>query len=441
MLNFVLHKKQKERILKNLISKFNNNFFYILSQLFFPTLMISTWGVDKFGIWMFLIAIPYSISILNVDLVTPISNKMSFYFNQKKIKELSNIYSNFLIIILLNFFIFLLLFYFVLKNFDFNLQILNELNSYQVKISLIAIILSFLFFLINSIFIVKINYRGKGYITNNIILVFDLTLKILLIISYFFTNNFIILPIIFLILNILKTFVFFLYSSKSGIYFELKYVKSNYILTLIKDSGGHIFELISTILKNNFQVILIGLFFSPLIVGMFSTCRTLFYFLPSRFLSIIFSVFEYEIIEAYSRKQFKKLYKNLKSFYFLFLFLSIFICIFLYLFGLTIYNFWTQNNYEISLFLITLILIDSIIVKFNEYLFLIDKSLNKFFKISIINFFITSISILIIFFYLNLKFDYIIIFKINVICSLILLIILLIYPTILKKVKKKIFNT
>ena len=51
MLNFVLHKNQKKRILKNLIAKFNNNFFYILSQLFFPMLMISTWGINNFGIW------------------------------------------------------------------------------------------------------------------------------------------------------------------------------------------------------------------------------------------------------------------------------------------------------------------------------------------------------------------------------------------------------
>lgn len=436
MLNFIFHKKQKRRILNNLISRINSNFFLIISQILFPSLMIMTWGIDNFGIWMFLISVPYSISILNVDLVTPITNKMSFYYNKNRNMELSNIYSNFLFIVLFNLIIFVLLISIIFFSFDFNLKILNNLSSNQIKISLIAIIFSFTFFLLNSIFLVKINYKGKSYISNNIIIFFDVIIKIALVVSFFFSENFIILPLIFLNFNILKTFILYIYSINSRIEFNVKHFNIKKIKTLINESAGHIIELINTIIKNNFQIILIGLFFSPAIVGMLSTCRTLFYFLPSRFLSIIFTISEYEIIESYSKKKFKTLNKNLKIFWFSFLICSIFIFSFLYFFGLNIYNIWTQNNFEISFILIALILIDSFIVKINEFFYLVDKSLNKFFKISLINLFITLISTIVIYFYLNLNYDYNIIFVINLFASLMLLIILNFYPTIFKKIKK-----
>ena len=151
MLNFIFHKQQKKRIFNNLVSRINSNFFLILSQILFPSLMIMTWGVDNFGIWMFLISVPYSISILNVDLVTPITNKMSFYYNKNRSNELSNIYSNFLFIVLFNLIISILLIGLILFSFDFNLKIFNDLSINQIRISLAAITFSFTFFLLNSI--------------------------------------------------------------------------------------------------------------------------------------------------------------------------------------------------------------------------------------------------------------------------------------------------
>ncbi len=436
MLNFIFHKQQKKRIFNNLVSRINSNFFLILSQILFPSLMIMTWGVDNFGIWMFLISVPYSISILNVDLVTPITNKMSFYYNKNRSNELSNIYSNFLFIVLFNLIISILLIGLILFSFDFNLKIFNDLSINQIRISLAAITFSFTFFLLNSIFFVKINYRGKGYISNNIIIFFDLVIKIALVVSFFFSKNFIILPLIFISFNMLKTLILYVYSTNSKIEFDVKYFNFKKIKSLIIESAGHIVELINTIIKNNFQIILVGLFFSPAIVGMLSTCRTLFYFLPSRLLSIIFTISEYEIIETYSKKKFKTLNKNLKIFWSVFLISSIFIFLFLYFFGLDIYNIWTQNNFEISFILIGLILFDTFVVKINEFFYLVDKSLNKFFKISLINSFITIISTMLIYFYLNLNYSYIIIFMINLFGSLLLLVILNFYPTIFKKIRK-----
>ena len=54
--------KQSIRIKKNFISLFSNFSSKILIQIAYPPLMILIWGVENFGIWIFLTAIPSSLS-------------------------------------------------------------------------------------------------------------------------------------------------------------------------------------------------------------------------------------------------------------------------------------------------------------------------------------------------------------------------------------------
>ena len=63
--NFSL--QQSLRIKKNFISFFSNFFSKIFVQIAYPPLMILIWGVENFGIWIFLTAIPSSLSVLNLN--------------------------------------------------------------------------------------------------------------------------------------------------------------------------------------------------------------------------------------------------------------------------------------------------------------------------------------------------------------------------------------
>ena len=51
---------------------------------------------------------------------------------------------------------------------------------------------------------------------------------------------------------------------------------------LLKLSTSFDLEAMSGILKNSYQIIILGLFFSPQIIGLVSTLKTLFYFFPLR---------------------------------------------------------------------------------------------------------------------------------------------------------------
>ena len=345
-------------------------------------MMIYFWGIEVFGIWMFLISIPYSLSIINADISTPITNKMSYFYNKKDKKEIDKIYSNFTIITLINIFIISVIFIFIYFTIDINLKILENLSLNEIKLSLLLITLSFLLILINSLFISKINHTGNIYVSNNIITFFDFITKVILILSFFISNDFVILPIVFFVLNLFKSLVFLIFCRNSNVSFNYLYCNFNYIKKLLKESIGYILSVINSIFKNNFQIFLLGLFFNSTIVGMISTCKTIFYFIPDRILSILLSTFEYEIIEAYRKKKFYKLKKNIKNFQTIFLITALIIILFLIIFGMKFYNLWTQDNYLISHLLIFLILFDSLINKCSESLYIVDKSLNKFLKLA-----------------------------------------------------------
>ena len=53
---FILESKQKKRIKKNIFSGISSEMTQILTQIFFTPLMIYFWGIENFGIWIFLLS-------------------------------------------------------------------------------------------------------------------------------------------------------------------------------------------------------------------------------------------------------------------------------------------------------------------------------------------------------------------------------------------------
>ena len=61
-------KFKNKRIIKNFNSQISLNVALTISHIFFPSLMIMIYGLENFGIWIFLTAIPSTVAILNFNL-------------------------------------------------------------------------------------------------------------------------------------------------------------------------------------------------------------------------------------------------------------------------------------------------------------------------------------------------------------------------------------
>ena len=77
-LSLNLSKEQIKRVSKNFISLVTLNSSLTLSQILFPPLMITFYGLENFGIWVFLTALPSVLSVLNFDLVRFDENDKEF---------------------------------------------------------------------------------------------------------------------------------------------------------------------------------------------------------------------------------------------------------------------------------------------------------------------------------------------------------------------------
>ena len=184
-----------------------------------------------------------------------------------------------------------------------------------------------------------------------------------IIICGIFFDSLIYAAIIFFIVTILQTLILYYYyfKNKKYIFLSIKLASLKNSLKLFRLSLSYYAEVITTLVKHNGLIILLGIFFTAEIVGLVSTVKTLFYFLPLKFINLLVhtSIYEYSI--AYSKKKMQLLKHNFKShMFYTILLLFIFILISL-LMGPKIYNFWTNNKYELNYFLLLLIVFDSVV--------------------------------------------------------------------------------
>ena len=87
-------KIQNTRVLKNLTSQVSLNVSSSIVQILFPPLMIIFYGLENFGIWIFLTAIPSALSIFNFNINFAAKTEMSLYFNQNKNNEVQKVFIN-----------------------------------------------------------------------------------------------------------------------------------------------------------------------------------------------------------------------------------------------------------------------------------------------------------------------------------------------------------
>ena len=280
-------KIQNVRVLKNLTSQISLNASSVIVQLLFPPLMIIFYGLENFGIWIFLTTIPAALDIFNFNINNAARTEMSLYFNQNRNNEVQKVFVNCIFLTLIFVFFLILITALLINFYDFDLKILKDINSKDLKIILLCIFLSYYIRIINSIFQIGISYKGRLDIVTYLDIFFTFFSRILILIFGFFYQNLIYAGYAFLIASVFQTIIYYfffsIYSNNLRL-FSLKILSKKLLLKLLKLSAPYYLEVANNIIKNSLQIIILGIFFNAQVVGTVSTLKTLFYFFPSKIL-------------------------------------------------------------------------------------------------------------------------------------------------------------
>ena len=292
------------RLKRNIFSSISSQSLKIFIQIFYPPLMIFFWGIENFGIWMFLISIPNIIQIFNFNLTDASVNQMAIYNAQKKHKKSNEIFQNTVLFVFLNIIIVSasLIIFFLLKKFSFS--ILENITPKEVKIILILLFASIYLKLFESIFSTCLQSIGKIYIGYNLEIAHDFFSKSFIIIAGIFYNSLVVAAFIFFLLSCLNfsiKFLFFIkYKNKLKISFEL--ISKKIVLKLIKLSIGHMSDIVANLIKHSGTIFIAGIFLNPYLVGLITTVKTIFYFMPVNLFGKINFALSYEISNLYGKK-------------------------------------------------------------------------------------------------------------------------------------------
>ena len=409
---FTLNKSQKGRIKKNIFSGFSTEIFQIVSQIFFAPLMILFWGVDNFGIWVFLLSIPNVLLVFNLNFTDAAIHELTKFRVQKKYNKAQEIFQNSLVLVFINivFFSFLAFVFYFFSQRD--ISILKDFNDKDLYLILIFLVGSIYLNLFASIFTAVLHSYGKLHYGYNVSLFTDLFSKILIALSGLYFDTLVIASIIFFIFTIIKFFLNFYYFLLYKNYLQLsfKFVNLKKILHLSKLSVGHTADILTNVVKNSGIIIILGIFYDPYIIGYIATVRTLFYFFPVRFFNKLNNVVYFEFSKLYSENKFIIIKKALFSYFKLVLFLLIVFFFLSIFFGPSIYSLWLSNKYILENSLFFLILIDVLFFIMRSSLISLFSATNKNIILGLSDLVLIVITVLMIYLFSYLGYSYVLSF-------------------------------
>ena len=427
MLNkiFKLSETQIVRLKNNLKAHALGISLSTIIQLIYPPLMIWVWGIDKFGIWIFLSSIPFTLSFLNFNFTEYAKQEMTIYNTKNEIEKVQEIFQTSIVLVLLGLFFFVLITSISLIFFDFDFSLTKSLSGSKIKLIVLLIVISIMIDVIMGIFICGIYVFGKNYISNYISILSDALLKISLVLAGIFVDDIFYLALLLVLFSFFKLILIYVFFKKINLYLvlSLKFFSFKNLLVQIKKSSSYIYEHASAIIRHNGQIVLIGIFFNPQIVAYVSTCKTLFFFFPSRILGELNNISSFEYAELFAKKSLKKLQYNHYKHVQLFLLISAIIILGGILFGPYVYELWMSNKFELGIFLTFLIVLFSCSETLKQAIISPKRSMNDFFKFSFSEFVMVIIAQIITCLLLYLNFSFISSFVILLIFNFIMIII------------------
>ena len=401
---FILSKNQINRIKKNLLAKLTSESSQVVTQVLYPPLMILFWGLEQFGIWLFLISLTSMFSMLNFNFTDASLQEMSIYNNQKKYNKVNEIFQNTLGLIIINLLILSLIIFIYLFFFEISFLVIEGLNLNEVKIIFFLIILSVYIDIFNSLLNIGIWYQGKQYISVNILTIIEIISKLSIVLAGYFFENLIYASIILVIFSLTKTIVFYYYFNlfNNFLKFSLTELSKKKSLRLFKLSICHFTDLLANTIRNSGLIVLIGFFFNANLVAFISTAKTLFYFFPLRFFNILDSISLFEYAKGFASRSISKFKNNHKKHILLVLIAGISFILTSILVGPYLYNIWLSGKFNITSIILILIIFDVFLIVLRNSFIIILRSTNNMFHIGLFEFILSLIMIMSCYYFLIL---------------------------------------
>ena len=358
--------------------------------------MIYFWGFENFNTWLFIFSIPQLLLFYNIATTIPVRNELSICYANKEFSKLKKIFNNSLITTILNILLLIILFI-VFLFLSKNNQIISE-NIYSISILFISTIIS----LLCGIFYVAISYKGNLSRYLNVEFKIDILIPIFVPLTGIITYDIFYASVVYLLLVTLKLSFLFNTVKDKNIHFipNFKHIKFKIIKDIYSKSVGFNLELISMIIKNSGLIFILGLSNKIIYIGLISTTKTMFQHFPIRIANILNNSLLLQFSSYYKKNKFDKTIINLffNSVIFILIFLFLFF-IFSYLFGILIYDFWTNDSYNLTIKLLLLIILDTTFYVIGNFLITYRKAVNKYFKISFFELIINIFTFIVIFLY------------------------------------------
>ena len=281
------YQKLNKKLFDNSIAFISTFFGQIGIQIIYPPLMILTWGVENFGIIIYLIAIPSTLSFLIANFTTSARQEMAKAHLQNKLKEVNKIYSNTTFLVFISYLLFIFSSLVFLSYFSSD-HLENYITTQDFNNIIALLILSFSLGFFNDIYSLKISYMGIYHISKYLDIIFDIATKVSMIIIGFVINDIIYIFIFYLAINVLKTLCFYYYNiNVKKISFNIKRINILDIKDNINKAIPYYFIQLEEIFKTSFVTIIISTFFDFKTVALVTTIRTMFYFFPRKFFELI----------------------------------------------------------------------------------------------------------------------------------------------------------
>jgi len=389
--NFI---KYNQRFKENVGYQFLSFFSKLVVQIFFPVLMILTWGVEIFGIWLILLTIISTIYGVNLNATEVTRLEMTNAFNQKNNNALEKYYFNGFVAQIINIFLFSLLTLLIISFVDLSKYSNVNLDYLSIKNCFYFIIIAFYIEALTYIYYPTVNYEGytKSWVNQNTF--YQIYSKVLIILAFYF-NEFYFLGLFLIVSNLLRFILIYNLHNKKKLKLNFKNFDKIILKDLFKKSLSYTLEKINYLLKQNGIILIVANFFSPTIVTLVSTARTLFYYLPINFFDVIThsSVIEFTKINLHNKvNEIKILFKK---FFVILLIVSLIFFIGSNLIGKEIYEIWIKSNeIKITRSLIFLITLDAILIGYLNLLTAPFKGFNNFLFLTKIDFYLTLFSLI-----------------------------------------------
>jgi len=386
----------EKNLSKNIIGQIKIFISTIWFQIIFTPLMLYALEVEKFSLWIFLFSFPLFFLVFEITVTGPTRNEMSILYNKGEKANLEILFHNSIFLLVLNSLLILILFILFINSID-NLIIQDN------YLTTIILIISVIVVQFHGLFNILLTYKGSEEDWNNNFFLFKIINPIIIPFIAFLTKDILFCSLTLFLLNIIQFYhLYYKYkNSKNNISlnFKFKNVSLLKLKYLINKSFGFNIELISNIIKHPGLIFILGLKHDILSTAIIASAKTMFYFVPLKFTSMIINPLELEFTKYFNvKKSQKKLNRIIKNAFVTIILFSLFFFIICYFYGIFFFNLWTNNKIFLNNSLLVLILLDVLFTICGNFFILLQKSHNKYKKTSFIE---ISINIVIFIYFIN----------------------------------------